>query len=236
MVTLKNYFYLLSVFAISLTLFIGLLSSTKDYYIESYSISIFSTNATVLDEIAECVVPKLNPWDPSILKWITHPKDLSCRQVQPNLTFIDYDGYLRYNETELKRLNASGISFTCAYKTFDRCPGTEDGCIEYGKENVFNKPIKLSMDSVDVKCIYRNKTQFYWNIHVHPADTEDRIFASPTDEQLSVLLLIIDSTGYSVLQRNMPLTYNYTKTVMGMKYFEGIELNMPHRVASVKMK
>lgn len=168
-----------------------------------------------------CNVPKLNPWDPTIVKWIAHPTDLSCKQVQPNLTYIDYDGYLRYNETELKRFNTTEVPVTCIYKTFDRGTTLDDNAVTYSKEMALFEPTKLLEDGVDVKCSYDNKTVFYHNIHAHPAETINRIFAKPTEDQLTMLLVLIDSTAYSVLQRNLPLTYDYTKNVMKMKYLEG---------------
>lgn len=71
-------------------------------------------------------MPKLNPWDATIVKWIEHPTDLSCKQVQPTLTYIDYDSYLRYNDAVLKSFNTNGVPITCIYKTFDRGTTLDD--------------------------------------------------------------------------------------------------------------
>uniref|UniRef100_A0A915HFL5 Uncharacterized protein n=1 Tax=Romanomermis culicivorax TaxID=13658 RepID=A0A915HFL5_ROMCU len=60
----------------------------------------------------------------------------------------------------------------------------------------------------------------YWNIHAHPANKSDRIFNSPTDTQLSVLLLGIDSLSYSMFRRRMPLTNDYIVNNMGMHMFK----------------
>lgn len=209
---------ILLIFTTSVFIFFFLISrSDNDFTGQHYSL-----DSDEIVDSGDCSVPKMNPWDPTILKWIAHPNDLSCKQVQMNLTFIDYDGYLRYNQTALIQLKQKQTAFSCIYQTFKRCWGPDDGCISYsGKDAELTVPIKLSQDFVDVKCSFKNKTQFYQNIHAYPAKTTDRIFAKTTDDQLSVLLLIIDSTSYSVLQRNMPLTYNYTKNVMGIKYLEG---------------
>lgn len=174
-------------------------------------------NNNYSDDI-KCKVPKLDPWDPSIFDLIEHPKNLTCPQVQPFMTYVDYDGFLRINITETKSI---GYPFKCNYRTFDRRLGLDDNAIAYDKPKVLLKAIKLDKDTVEVICKYENSTAFYFNIHAHPVKSVERIFAEPTESQLSVLLFMIDSTSYSVLQRNLPLTYNYTKNVMGMKYFNG---------------
>lgn len=192
------------------------------------------------DDIA-CHVPKLNPWDPIIMKGVKHPRDVYCPHVQPYLTFIDDDGYLRINKTEQNQIHGNNRTFSCVYWTFDRSPETIDSRLSYDDKMNLTKPVKLSKDYVKVQCNYDNvvknenvddddddggdsdENKFYWNYHAHPS--EMRInkshFLEPTEDQLSVVVFILDSVSDSAMQRNLPLTLNYTSTVMGMNYFKG---------------
>lgn len=178
-----------------------------------------------VDDVVACKIPQLNPWDPLILKGIKHPKNLSCEQVQPFMTYVDDYGFLRYNETEKRQLENDNQNFTCFYYTFDRLNDTEDSLVEYGDEQILIQPVTLDKDFVEVKCVYNStdndENVFYGNLHAHPSDKKDRKFSVPTNDKLSVLMIILDSVSNSALQRNLPLTFNYTANVMGMKYLKG---------------
>lgn len=174
------------------------------------------------EEQFACKAPTLNPWDPTIIKFINHPKPIKCDYVQPFLTFVDDEGYLRLNKTEENNILKINITFICQYSTFDRKFGGNDEDIQFDDEIVLKTSIKLTKDTVSVKCKYaHNNEQFYWNVHAHPVNMEELIFALPSEKQLTLLFQLIDSTSHSALQRNLPLTYSVTKDVMGMKYFSG---------------
>lgn len=170
-----------------------------------------------------CQVPKLDPWDPLIINHITHPRSLVCRQVQPNMTFIDINGYLRLTAHAENFLRSSPVKFYCYYRTFDRGLGLDDHAMLYSDENLLAAPTKLKDDMVEVMCEVEHD-QFYHNVHVHPAEKEGRTFGTPTEKQLTVVILYLDSISFSLLQRNLPSTYQYTKNVMKMVYFEGKEI------------
>lgn len=171
------------------------------------------------DENVSCKVPQLNPFDQSISKFVYHPRDLKCKKIQPDITFIDMNGYLRFTDQAQQFLNESVLKFFCHYRTFDRNVGYDDNAIGYSQEIVLVEPVKLTEDSVEVIC-KMDDINIYHNIHAHPAEREDRIFAKPNDQQLTVLMFYIDSVSYSVLQRNLPSTFDYTKNVMKMVYLE----------------
>lgn len=164
-------------------------------------------SSDISDSKVACKIPKLDPWDPVIMNFKKQLKPLVCPQVQPFLTYVDDDGYLRYNETELDNLLDQNLSLVCNYNNFD-------------KEIIFKNATKLLDDVVIVNCKYvHNGETFYQALHAHPVTRKNIV--SPTENQLSVLVFLIDSTSRSSLLRNLPLTYAYTKNVMGMKFFSG---------------
>lgn len=194
-----------------------------------FNISIMINDKIINDKNSNetgCLFPDLDPWDATIKAYIKHPSKVQCKIVQPSLSFIDDKGYLQYNESEyesyIKTKNYSDLK--CAYRMFDRSLGMDDNDWSYATEKALEKPVKLSRDMVEVKCwaetSKRKKVNVYTNIHAHPAARDSRIFAKPTESQLSVLMMIIDSVSLSVLRRNMPLTYDYITSKMGMVMFK----------------
>lgn len=113
-----------------------------------------------------------------IMEWISHPSSNVCNQIQRNLTYIDYEGYLRFDERELEYLNEACVVVRCWYRTFDRCCGSNDSCIQYDDAKELIKRTKLKRDMVDVKCWNNNNVQIYHNIHAHPVKTDDRLSQS----------------------------------------------------------
>lgn len=173
------------------------------------------------DDFIKCKVPKLNPWDPSIRHWIEHPKSVECAQVQRFMTYMDDEGTLRMNETETNKMKEQNITFHCLYRTFDRNFGLDDESILFDPYLNLIQPVTLKKDSGEVICKYENGTEFYWNTYAYPTIRDDMLFAKPTEDQLSILFFMVDSVAHSVLRRNLPITYNYTKNVMGIKFFDG---------------
>lgn len=171
-----------------------------------------------------CIFPKLNAWDPTISEYVKHPARLDCNGVQPYLTFIDDYGVLTLNDTETKLLHNQNYSeIKCFYRTFDR--GPKDDEIAYDKQIELIIPTKLSKDLVEVKCTAKNDRgnhieDFYFNLHAHPVEKQERLFKQPSEQSLSVLLMAIDSISYSMFKRNMPMTYDYVTKEMGMIMFE----------------
>lgn len=173
------------------------------------------------NENKACSVPKLDPWDPSIISYVRHPRGFNCRIVQPFMTYIDEAGYLILNKTEVDSMTKNGERFQCFYQTFDRKDGIDDNDIEYDERKELQmEPVKLTRYNVDVIC-YKNNKQIYKNIHAHPIKIDQILYSKATEDQLSVYFFLVDSVSASVLKRNLPLTYNYTKNVMRIKYFNG---------------
>lgn len=185
------------------------------------------------DTVEGCLFPDLNPLDPTILEYISHPTRVKCKKMQPYLTFIDADGYLQYNETEYEKYSKEKnyTNIKCVYKTFDRSLGQDDNDWSYATEQKLTRPVKLTRDMVEVSCTAENAKgkkddKFYYNLHAHPAARDKSVFAKPGKDELSVLLMTIDSVALSVLKRNMPLTYDYVTNNMGMFMFQRKLVNL----------
>uniref|UniRef100_A0A915L6J8 Uncharacterized protein n=1 Tax=Romanomermis culicivorax TaxID=13658 RepID=A0A915L6J8_ROMCU len=238
----KEYLYAVAIvtFVCVLTMNYNLNSITGQRYVmvtestPNHSVSHFvdqpAANATRPDSNVQtvdkaCHFPDLDPWHPSLADFITNETvRVSCPQTQANLTYIDTQGFLIFNESQFEEfvywLNVKAedeenatlpFSVNCFYWTFDRAPGLDDN-------NVFR--IVKTFQNCNFYVSDTTDEKVYWNIHAHPANKSDRIFNSPTDTQLSVLLLGIDSLSYSMFRRRMPLTNDYIVNNMGMHMFK----------------
>lgn len=188
-------------------------------------------NGSSVESKIGCMFPNVDPFDPTILKLVKHPKPVSCTKVQPYLTYIGLDGYLKINQSEIDALkiylNISKVE--CYYGMFDRPSGSNDESFKFTLSERLQKPVRLKMDMVKVICSGVNGSEhatdnLYSNLHAHPAKKQNKTFAKPTEKQLSILLQVIDSVSFSVLKRNMPLTYNYITKNMGMIMFKSKKL------------
>lgn len=193
------------------------------YCFTSNWIGIFplSNNSIVSKET--CEFPKINPWDPTILQYIKKPSSIVCSEDQPYLTYVDNNGILQFNKTEVSSLiNENIIDIICYYQTFDRDPTSSDvNAIKYDTKVKFILSVKLEKDFVVVECSTKNSPKFYFNIHTNRASKSSaKNFSKPSDTQLSVLLMTIDGLSYSLFKRSMPLTNEYVTKTMGMIMME----------------
>lgn len=212
-----------------------------------------SESETFIDQeyaTLSCQFARLDPWDKSIINRTYHPRDIQCRNVQPYFSYLDENGLLHLNSSEFLDYTSKFGDINCKYKTFDRDPTSdEDSVIYYGSEGRLELgiPKKLDMDMVEVRCYNKTDGPIYFDVHAHPvmslpndsnrSATPGRSFAKPTDDQLSLLMLMMDSTSISVLKRHLPKTYDYIKNVMKFKIFNGFhkvgDNSFPNMVAAL---
>lgn len=182
-------------------------------------------------EDLSCRFVRLDPFDPSIRKYISHPRSVECERVQPyDMTWLDDQGRIRMNLTEWQNATAKYCgNVVCLFRKLDRPPDPvkDDNAVVYGEWQILwpDLPQPLPGDAVDVQC--RNGTDgepFYYNIHAHPTLEGKREFQDvrkAPEDQLSVLMVIIDSVSLSALKRNLPATYKYLTDEMGFFVFNG---------------
>lgn len=71
---------------------------------KSSELDFFKANQKFLDTVnaTECILPTYDLYDPSILQYVKkHPAPINCEQLQPYLTYMDWNGNLYLNQTEL---------------------------------------------------------------------------------------------------------------------------------------
>uniref|UniRef100_A0A914VLG4 Uncharacterized protein n=1 Tax=Plectus sambesii TaxID=2011161 RepID=A0A914VLG4_9BILA len=152
-----------------------------------------------------CKLPKLDPWDPSILSYISIPDPLVCKKLQENVTYLA-DGVLHRNPgfEHLK----------CKYRTFGHNSGIDDKNVKYGDWVEFDQSSSLiTSDLVEVECtqgILDSKSYRYHWSQVVKRDTSvitKQPFLPNDAQHLSVLAFGMDSMSRSNVLRQLPKTY-----------------------------
>ncbi|CAD6193934.1 unnamed protein product [Caenorhabditis auriculariae] len=166
-----------------------------------------------------CSLPKLNPWDPTILGYIDpEVTTLRCHepQVQPEVTYLDDNGFLHINHSEAVKV-AKNVS--CRYRTFDKKQG-QDNELEYTEWTAFEKPTRINAEFVEVSCERTSfiKTTVYSNNHnqliPHKSDFEKTL--------PSVLIIVLDSVSHSNFVRTLKKTLEVLKTEYNSFIFDGM--------------
>lgn len=165
-----------------------------------------------------CEFPRLDPWDPSIYKYIWHEREFKCPRIQPYLTYIDDQNFLHINRTEADLIKDD---FFCSYATFEQSMKGDNGRMNISKVELIEveNPKPIDKDYVFVQCKFDRKL-LYENVHATISNLSKE-FHLETEDQLSVLMILIDSTSLSMFRRNLPRTYELIADKMGFHVFQG---------------
>ncbi|KAI6199563.1 hypothetical protein M3Y96_00640300 [Aphelenchoides besseyi] len=157
-----------------------------------------------------CDVPVLDEWDKSILKYYEKPKQLECKRLQQNLTFVDPNGFLRVDPTTI-------ASYNCEYR-YVFYQENNDFEPKYEIWQPLEESIKLQHDFVEVRCkktgLLPISVYNYNHAHVVPKLTSNltgRKIALESTKRPSVIVIGLDSMSRSNFLRQLPNTWNTLK-------------------------
>lgn len=99
-------FVLLGTLILTYFILFDFVSSTVDSYLDYFPL--LKGNIDHSTTLQQCKIPNSDPFDPSLMPFISHPREVLCLRMQPDLTFVDEKGFLSFNKTEMSLLaNAS---------------------------------------------------------------------------------------------------------------------------------
>uniref|UniRef100_A0A7E4W194 Sulfatase domain-containing protein n=1 Tax=Panagrellus redivivus TaxID=6233 RepID=A0A7E4W194_PANRE len=143
-----------------------------------------------------CELPHLDPWDPSIVKFLKPNTKKKCDSKFDQLTKLE-------NGLLTKSINASDT--TCAYRCLHP---VNDYKLNYGDWQNITDKVTPTCDVIETKC-YKNdepKEPFYEFMHAQVYRNE-----TPKAEKKpnlpDVIIIIIDSVSHSSFVRTLPRTY-----------------------------
>ena len=168
-----------------------------------------------------CVIPQLNPYDPSIMKFVWDPDPLICDSV-PSLMFVDKSGLIQFNMSSISYYGGDVSKLECEYRICSRHNG--DDHVTFSEAVLFKPPTYIASDFFSVTCKTYVGNIVYERLLTNVAlnSTNSSKTVKPESEnQLSVMLFGLDSVSRSCAIRKLPKTFKYLTENLDAYDFEG---------------
>ncbi|XP_023241724.1 uncharacterized protein LOC111639970 [Centruroides sculpturatus] len=194
------------------------------YFIEwSFFYTHFMSMEDQLSTSSSCDIPVPDPFDESIMKYVVVKEPLKCKFIQPDLTYLDYDGVLHLNQSSVAGHHLED-DLSCRYSTFARSSIDDDNLV-YDPEKVLYGEEKIleGREFVAVNCSYKGKL-IYRNYHAYvpKKKTGIKINNNMNAFKPQVFILVIESMSRLNMIRNMPKTYSYLTDNMKAEILKGM--------------
>ncbi|KAL3879132.1 hypothetical protein ACJMK2_031443 [Sinanodonta woodiana] len=168
----------------------------------------------------QCIIPDLDPFDKSIMKFVWHPDPIRCDPT-PSLMYIDDEGFLKLNVSSVHYYGKE--DFKCSYRILLRHKN-DDYHVTFGDAVEFKPPVKVPADFIRVTCTNVNSKTVYDNLHVN-IDTQkvrkEKDVLSEDDSHFSVFMFGLDSTSRLSAIRKLTKTYEYITKELKAFVFKG---------------
>uniref|UniRef100_A0A5S6R4L0 Sulfatase N-terminal domain-containing protein n=1 Tax=Trichuris muris TaxID=70415 RepID=A0A5S6R4L0_TRIMR len=169
-----------------------------------------------------CKAPQVDPWDPLVLPYYKKLPPLSCKRLQPELTYVDSSGRLLVNWTEMKEAGLDNLK--CQYRCIEHNGITGD------LGDNFSEWTALPEAGETLRCEFVETTcqkgilpvSFYTNFHNHVIRVPQAKLSDEAQRQpIGVLLFVIDSMSRSNFVRCMPKLFDVLSTEYRSTMFRG---------------
>ena len=169
-----------------------------------------------------CKIPYIDPWHPSILKYIKRQPTVRCSKT-PDLVSLN-KGMLILNETVHEKWYATNVS-QCRWREIKRA-GLNDKTNTIGKWTLFqNGRSPVACEFMEVQCLFKVERvvyqTFYAQVINKPAVEKSLETSNMTAEKFNVLLLGIDGVSHSRMIRQMPEALSFLTTSLNTTVFKG---------------
>ncbi|XP_023241495.1 uncharacterized protein LOC111639786 [Centruroides sculpturatus] len=194
-------------------------------YIHIVEWQFFHTHYVTLQSMASsasCQIPTPNAFDDSVMRYVVKKDPLKCKFVQPELTYVDYEGVLRLNRSAMAAHRIDESLLYCNYSTLRRKPNDDDRVI-YDPEKILNVSAKISdeREYVNVSCSYKEKA-IYQNYHSYIRKKPAVKLVDIKKYKPQVFIFVIESMSRLNMIRHMPKTYSYLTDVMKVETLKGL--------------
>ncbi|KAI6239772.1 hypothetical protein M3Y99_00543700 [Aphelenchoides fujianensis] len=173
----------------------------------------FSSASNETDEpLHECILPKLDPWDPEVVRLLNPSLDplRGCKPWFSSRSRVK-DGLLLVNQTAAQLHDGEKCFFRCLLPV-------DDWALEFGEWlPVSANGSRPECDVFDVHCNQTNSITYKFlhaQIHERPPPKEKPPAGSP-----DVYIIGLDSVSTSQFFRSMPLTAHFLRTEMDVVFF-----------------
>ncbi|KAK0407693.1 hypothetical protein QR680_003536 [Steinernema hermaphroditum] len=168
------------------------------------------------DHEGTCNVPRLDPWDPSIMKYYSKAEKLKCKEVQPNV--------VTFENSTLRIVDSFKLSSSCSYRSFRHYSGVSDSQLFYGNWTDIDAEHGTKVENDEFLEVECRKTGLmpitFYKYHFHQVLHVKKEIKPVSLEHPSVLLFGLDGLSHSNMIRQLPRTHNLMKK-MGFVDFNG---------------
>lgn len=174
------------------------------------------------DVSSSCIIPNLDPFDPSVMQFMWKPQSLVCDSLEPTLVYVDNKGLLQFNASALQFHSVKRSDLRCEYAIIRR--NSDDVTVSVDQPVSFTPPYSVTADYFRVICkTILGKNVFDTILTNIAKDSVSRTVSVEDDspEQLSVILFGIDSVSRSASLRKLPNTVRYLKEELQSYEFKG---------------
>ena len=178
-----------------------------------------------------CNFPEIDPFDPSIEKYLTRHPPLDCSSNVPNIVRLNNDKItidpVKLKEALVKVKSKGKLGF-CQYKVVQRHPKSDKTVIVTSTSDKFTTSIKLKKteENIRVECYDTNATiisrSYFAIVRVDPGSEgiHDTSFRSHIEkdspaENLTILMIGLDGLAKQQFARAMPKTREFLVKELG---------------------
>ena len=168
-----------------------------------------------------CIIPKLDPYDSSIMKFVWDPEPLLCDKV-PSLMFVDAGGLLQLNSSSIPYYDVDISKLKCEYRICSR--HIDDDHVTFSSAVPFTPPVYIGSDFFSVACMDSHGNPVYerllTNIALNTTQSKKSVLQE-SDNHLSVIMFGLDSVSRSCTIRKLPKTFKFLTETLGAYDFKG---------------
>lgn len=169
----------------------------------------------------QCIIPDLDPWDKSIMKYVWHPDPIRCDPA-PDLAYVDERGFVTFNQSAYQYYGDK--TFTCKYMPLIR-PHHDDESVKFGEEVSLTLPEQLPVDFFRLRCFNSGGKLVYEtlkeSVYVPQSVMAEKDNEDDELSKYSVFMFGIDSTSRLSAIRKLPKTYKYLTEELNAYIFKG---------------
>uniref|UniRef100_A0AC35G9T5 Uncharacterized protein n=1 Tax=Panagrolaimus sp. PS1159 TaxID=55785 RepID=A0AC35G9T5_9BILA len=168
----------------------------------------------------DCHIPKIDPFDETIKKYLKPGRPLECKKLQPELTQI-INGKILINLEELTKSGYSLETIKCRKRCFWR-KDSNDITLDYSSWTNLNNGTAMICEFMEIACWKQfPPLRIYTNLHHWITPKKDIINPAKASTHPNIILFVLDSISASNWKRYLPKTLETLKNMYNSTIFEG---------------
>ncbi|XP_046398824.1 uncharacterized protein LOC124165441 [Ischnura elegans] len=169
----------------------------------------------------KCVMPPYDAHDPRFLQYVHSFPPINCGNVQPYLTYMDRDGYIRWNSSGIKAIGLRNSELRCFYQEVWRVE-LDDLHVKLESPIEFRNATKVNSDFVAVECRRSPNGEVIYKMFHSQVPALASKDLSGRKKGPSILILAFDSMSRLNFINQLPNTYRFLEETLKSYKFLGL--------------